>query len=40
MEMFKRVDDRDVLLIGTHFCDPSSGYVVRDGENWKLKVAG
>jgi glyoxylase-like metal-dependent hydrolase (beta-lactamase superfamily II) len=40
MEMFKRVEDKDILLIGTHFCDPSSGYVVRDGENWKLKVVG
>jgi len=38
--MFERVADRDVLLIGTHFCDPSSGYVVRDGANWKLKAAG
>jgi len=38
--MFERVADKNVLLIGTHFCDPSSGYVVRDGANWKLKAAG
>jgi len=37
--IFKRIEDKNVLVIGTHFCDPSSGYVVRDGDNWKLKVA-
>jgi glyoxylase-like metal-dependent hydrolase (beta-lactamase superfamily II) len=37
-EMFKRLEDKNILVIGTHFCDPSSGHVVRDKENWKLKV--
>jgi len=37
-EMFKRLEDRDILVIGSHFCDPSSGYVVRDKNNWRLKV--
>jgi len=39
-EMFGRLADKDILVIGTHFCDPTSGYVVRDGENWRLKVGG
>jgi glyoxylase-like metal-dependent hydrolase (beta-lactamase superfamily II) len=38
--MYKRLEDKDILVIGSHFCDPSSGYVVRDGDRWKLKVAG
>jgi len=37
-EMFKRLEDRDILVIGSHFCDPSSGYVLRDRNHWKLKV--
>ncbi|HKD24047.1 MAG TPA: MBL fold metallo-hydrolase [Rhizomicrobium sp.] len=37
-EMFKRLEDRDILVIGSHFCNPSSGYVVRDKNNWRLKV--
>jgi len=39
-DFYKSVADKDVLVIGTHFCDPTSGYVVRDGKAWKLKVAG
>jgi len=38
-EMYKRLEDKDVLVIGTHFCDPTSGYIVRDGKSWKLKLA-
>jgi glyoxylase-like metal-dependent hydrolase (beta-lactamase superfamily II) len=37
-EMFRRLEDKDILVIGSHFCDPSSGYVVRDRNNWRLKV--
>lgn len=37
-EMFKRLEDKNVLVIGSHFCDPSSGYVVRDGNHWKMKI--
>ncbi len=33
-----RVADKKVLVIGTHFTHPSSGYVVRDAKNWKLKA--
>jgi glyoxylase-like metal-dependent hydrolase (beta-lactamase superfamily II) len=38
-ELFERLADKDILVIGTHFCDPTSGYIVRDAKNWKLKLA-
>ena len=25
-----------VLVIGSHFCDPTSGWIVRHGSGWKL----
>ncbi|HEY0300695.1 MAG TPA: MBL fold metallo-hydrolase [Rhizomicrobium sp.] len=36
--MIERVADKKVLVIGTHFCHPSSGYVVSDAQSWKLKA--
>ena len=36
---YASVADTDILVIGTHFCEPTSGYVVRDGKAWKLKPA-
>ena len=36
--LIERVADKKVLVIGTHFCHPSSGYVVSDAKNWKLKA--
>ena len=27
-----------VLVIGSHFCDPTSGWIVRDGEQWILET--
>jgi glyoxylase-like metal-dependent hydrolase (beta-lactamase superfamily II) len=38
-ELYGRLADKDILVIGTHFCDPTSGYIVRDGSAWKLKLA-
>ncbi|MFZ1992204.1 MAG: MBL fold metallo-hydrolase [Alphaproteobacteria bacterium] len=38
-EMFKRLEDKDILVIGSHFCDPTSGYIIKDKKNWKLKLA-
>lgn len=35
---FERYADRDVRIIGSHFCDPTSGWIVRDGKAWKLKI--
>jgi len=37
-EFVERVADKDVLVIGSHFTDPTSGWVVRDGKSWKLKI--
>jgi glyoxylase-like metal-dependent hydrolase (beta-lactamase superfamily II) len=37
-EFVDRVADKDILIIGSHFCDPTSGWVVRDGKSWKLKI--
>jgi len=27
------------MIIGSHFCDPTAGWVVRDGGGWKLRTA-
>jgi glyoxylase-like metal-dependent hydrolase (beta-lactamase superfamily II) len=32
----ERHADHRVLVLGTHFASPSSGYIVRDGERWRL----
>jgi glyoxylase-like metal-dependent hydrolase (beta-lactamase superfamily II) len=37
---YTSVADSEILVIGTHFCHPTSGYVIRNGQAWKLKVAG
>ena len=34
----ERYADRKVMIIGTHFCDPTSGWIVRDGDAWKLAL--
>jgi hypothetical protein len=36
--MFRRLEDTDILVIGSHFCDPSSGHIVRDRNHWMLKA--
>ena len=33
-----RFGGREVLVIGSHFSDPTSGWIVRDGESWILKT--
>ena len=38
-QLYERAADKDILIIGTHFCDPTSGFIVRDGNAWKLKPA-
>ncbi|HEY7377100.1 MAG TPA: MBL fold metallo-hydrolase, partial [Steroidobacteraceae bacterium] len=32
----EKYSDQEVMIIGSHFCDPSSGWIVRDGKAWKL----
>jgi glyoxylase-like metal-dependent hydrolase (beta-lactamase superfamily II) len=34
----ERHADQPVLVLGTHFASPSSGYVVRDGDRWRFAV--
>lgn len=44
LEFVERFGDRDVLIIGSHFSEPTSGWIVRDTSpeggpaGWKLKV--
>jgi glyoxylase-like metal-dependent hydrolase (beta-lactamase superfamily II) len=33
-----RFGGRNTLVIGSHFSDPTSGWIVRDGESWILKT--
>jgi hypothetical protein len=45
-EFINRFADKDVLIIGSHFNEPTSGWIVRDPEpstpaaprGWKLKI--
>jgi hypothetical protein len=34
----ERYQNREALIIGSHFCDPTSGWIVRDGAAWKLAL--
>lgn len=37
-EFVERFADSKTLIIGSHFPEPTSGWIVRDGEAWKLKT--
>ena len=37
-EFVNRFGDRNTLVIGSHFAEPTSGWIVRDGKGWKLRV--
>jgi glyoxylase-like metal-dependent hydrolase (beta-lactamase superfamily II) len=37
-EFMERFQERKALIIGSHFCDPTSGWIVRDGAAWKLAL--
>ena len=39
VEFVRRFADTPVLVIGSHFADPGSGHIVRDGAAWKLSDA-
>jgi len=34
----ERYQNRKALIIGSHFCDPTSGWIERDGAAWKLAL--
>lgn len=36
--LFERYCQSDTLIIGTHFATPSAGYLVRDGDTYKLET--
>jgi hypothetical protein len=33
-----RYADRPVLVIGTHFATPTAGWIVAEGDSWRLRV--
>ncbi len=33
-----RFADRKAMVIGSHFCDPTAGWIVRNGQGWKLRT--
>ncbi|MBS0367055.1 MAG: MBL fold metallo-hydrolase [Proteobacteria bacterium] len=33
----QRNQDRAALVIGSHFCDPTGGWIVRDGDAWRFQ---
>jgi glyoxylase-like metal-dependent hydrolase (beta-lactamase superfamily II) len=37
-EMFERLADAPVLVIGTHFAGATAGHIVRDGDSYRLAV--
>jgi glyoxylase-like metal-dependent hydrolase (beta-lactamase superfamily II) len=37
-EFIERFANRDTLVIGSHFAEPTAGHIVSDGAKWKLKV--
>jgi len=34
----ERYQNQKTLIIGSHFCDPTSGHIVSDGTAWKLAI--
>ena len=34
----RKYQDRKVLVIGTHFCDPTAGWIERDRTNWRFSI--
>ncbi|MDA8252100.1 MAG: MBL fold metallo-hydrolase [Rhodospirillales bacterium] len=37
-DFLDRYQDRKALVVGSHFCDPTAGWVVRDGANWRFSA--
>lgn len=36
--MFERLGDKKILIIGSHFSEPTAGYIVRGKKNWRFEV--
>jgi glyoxylase-like metal-dependent hydrolase (beta-lactamase superfamily II) len=37
-QFITRFADKDTLVIGSHFAEPTAGHIVRDGDAWKLVI--
>jgi glyoxylase-like metal-dependent hydrolase (beta-lactamase superfamily II) len=37
VKFVERYRNRAALVIGSHFCDPTAGWIVADGKNWKFE---
>lgn len=37
-EFIQRYENRKAFVIGSHFCDPTAGWIVRDEESWRFEV--
>jgi len=38
VDFVERFGGKPVLVIGSHFAEPTAGHIVRDGQSWKLKT--
>jgi len=36
-DSLERYQDRGAYVIGSHFCDPTGGWIVRDGAAWRFE---
>jgi glyoxylase-like metal-dependent hydrolase (beta-lactamase superfamily II) len=36
--LFRKVAGKPVLFVGSHFCEPTAGYVCEDGDAWRLRT--
>jgi glyoxylase-like metal-dependent hydrolase (beta-lactamase superfamily II) len=36
-DFIERYEDRKAFIIGSHFCDPTGGWILRDGAAWRFE---
>jgi glyoxylase-like metal-dependent hydrolase (beta-lactamase superfamily II) len=36
--LFRRLAGKNVLFVGSHFCEPTAGFVCEDGDAWRLRA--
>ena len=37
-DFIRKYEDRKALIIGSHFCDPTAGWIERDQSNWRFSI--
>jgi glyoxylase-like metal-dependent hydrolase (beta-lactamase superfamily II) len=37
VDFIRRYENRKAFIIGSHFCDPTGGWILRDKENWRFE---